>query len=518
MPSSARFVAPGTPSISRAAGPRRRRPRRATREPVAHRPDHRRRPARRGRSSRARPRSCPRPCPRAAAATPRRRGTPTPRPGCGRCPVSQPFGSRPSMRIVTSVPAGDVTRTSLAPRSRAATPLGDRADLLEVGRHRAVRPRVDAVRRVEAAARAAAPGPGPSPRCGRASATRRTGMTVDAAIAAATDGGRLLAARLPRGRSMATGGVAARLRAPPPRARAGWPGRCRRRRRAGTGRSAVTPRYRCTTFRATWSSGVSCVVHGAISYQIHDLLSTTPPPPAPCARGRPATGSSFRLHRPRGAALRRGLVRLVRRRLHVGRGAPARPAAARSAASSSGQPPWFWERRFRHPRAARRLYLEVLRRASSATGLPPAPPPPAPRPVAGRGARHRDRRRRPPRPTAASSTGARGRRRSASTAIARSASSARTGRSRSASSASCSQTGSWERLPPVRGNDLPGLVGPAMAAHLPAGARVAVWGRGPAPDTWRWCGAATGRPSASPAAAASRASSPTAGRSRATPS
>ena len=36
-------------------------------------------------------------------------------------PVSQPFGSRPSMRMVTSVPASDVTRTSLAPRSRAAT-------------------------------------------------------------------------------------------------------------------------------------------------------------------------------------------------------------------------------------------------------------------------------------------------------------------------------------------------------------------------------------------------------------
>ena len=152
------------------------------------------------------------------------------------------------------------------------------------------------------------------------------------------------------------------------------------------------------------------------------------------------------------------------------------------------QPPWFWERRFRHPGQARRLYLEVLRRASSATALPPAPPPPGSRQL--RVEEHAT-------VIVGSGVAAEGRvvdRRAGETALG-----IYGDRTLGVVGADgpveirfqrlVLQTGSWERLPPVRGNDLPGIVGPVMAAHLPAGARVAVWGQGAAPGhvevVWR---------------------------------
>ncbi len=152
------------------------------------------------------------------------------------------------------------------------------------------------------------------------------------------------------------------------------------------------------------------------------------------------------------------------------------------------QPPWFWERRFRHPAQARRLYLEVLRRASSATALPSAPPPNPPRRL--RVEEHAT-------VTVGGGLAAAGRvvdQRAGETALG-----IYGDRTLGVAGADgpveirferlVLQTGSWERLPPVRGNDLPGIVGPVMAAHLPAGARVAVWGAGPAPEhvevVWR---------------------------------
>jgi len=96
--------------------------------------------------------------------------------------------------------------------------------------------------------------------------------------------------------------------------------------------------------------------------------------------GRPATGSSFRLHRPRGPLCGEGWCGLcdgacTSRELRP----PDRLRLLGRAIER--QPPWFWERRFLRPRAARRLYLEALRRGSSASGLPAAPPVPPHRPV-----------------------------------------------------------------------------------------------------------------------------------------
>ena len=203
--------------------------------------------------------------------------------------------------------------------------------------------------------------------------------------------------------------------------------------------------------------------------------------------GSPATGSSFRLHRPRGALCGEGWCGWCDGACTSARVRPAdrlRPLGR----LVEGQPPWFWERRFRHPGRARRLYLEVLRRASSATGLPPAPPLPAPR---------RMRVEEHATVTVGGGPETDGRlveRRAGETALGIYGD--RTlgvvgpdGPVEIRFERLVLQTGSWERLPPVRGNDLPGLVGPAMAAHLPAGARVAVWGSGPAPDhvevVWR---------------------------------
>jgi hypothetical protein len=203
--------------------------------------------------------------------------------------------------------------------------------------------------------------------------------------------------------------------------------------------------------------------------------------------GSPATGSSFRLHRPRGALCGDGWcgwcdgactsadVRRTDRLRPLGR-------------LVERQSPWFWERRFRHPGQARRLYLEVLRRASSATALPAAPPPPGSRRlrveehdtvIVGGGlpadGRVVDRR------AGETALGVYGDRTLGVVGA--------DGPVEIRFERLVLQTGSWERLPPVRGNDLPGIVGPVMAAHLPAGARVAVWGQGAVPEhvevVWR---------------------------------
>ena len=57
-------------------------------------------------------------------------------------PVSQPTGLRPSITMVTSVPAGDVTCARLAARQPVAQPLGLLADLEEIRRHGPIDPAV----------------------------------------------------------------------------------------------------------------------------------------------------------------------------------------------------------------------------------------------------------------------------------------------------------------------------------------------------------------------------------------
>lgn len=203
--------------------------------------------------------------------------------------------------------------------------------------------------------------------------------------------------------------------------------------------------------------------------------------------GRLAVGSSFRLHRPRGALCGEGWCGSCDGACTSPEPRPGdrlRPLGR----LVERQPPWFWERRFRHPRQARRLYLEVLRRASSATALPPAPAAPPARSL---------RVEEYPTVVVGAGTTTSGRvvdHRSGETAIG--VYGERTlgvvgadGPVEIRFERLVLATGSWERLPPVAGNDLPGVMGPAVAAHLPAGTRVAVWGPGVAPGhlevVWR---------------------------------
>jgi hypothetical protein len=202
--------------------------------------------------------------------------------------------------------------------------------------------------------------------------------------------------------------------------------------------------------------------------------------------GRPATGSSFRLHRPRGPLCGEGWCGLcdgacTSRELRP----PDRLRLLGRAIER--QPPWFWERRFLRPRAARRLYLEALRRGPSASGLPAAPPVPPHRPV--RVEEH---------PVVVVGAGSRGEGRVVDRRVGETALGvySRTlgvlgadGPLELRFERLVLATGSVERLPPIAGNDLPGIVGPVPAAHLPPGARVAIWGPGEAPGhvevVWR---------------------------------
>ena len=201
---------------------------------------------------------------------------------------------------------------------------------------------------------------------------------------------------------------------------------------------------------------------------------------------RPATGSSFRLHRPRGPLCGEGWCGLCDGACTSTELRP-RDRLRPLGKVIERQPPWFWERRFLRPRRARGLYLEVLRRGSSAPRLGAAPPVPPARPVrveehatvvvgAGAGVDGRivDRR------AGETALGVYGRTLAVVTDH---------GPLELRFERLVLATGSVERLPPVAGNDLPGIVGPVMAGCLPPGARVAVWGPGPAPEhvevVWR---------------------------------
>jgi sarcosine oxidase alpha subunit family protein len=194
--------------------------------------------------------------------------------------------------------------------------------------------------------------------------------------------------------------------------------------------------------------------------------------------GRPATGSSFRLHRPRGPLCGEGWCGLCDGACTSDALRP-RDRLRPLGRAIEGQPPWFWERRFLRPRGARRLYLEALRRGSSAPSLAAAPAPPRARSirveehavvVVGEAGIADGRRVDPAHGEVA--IGIYGDVLGVVTPD---------GPLELRFDRLVLATGSVERLPPVAGNDLPGVVGPAVAAQLPAGARVAVWGDGAPP-------------------------------------
>lgn len=111
---------------------------------------------------------------------------------------------------------------------------------------------------------------------------------------------------------------------------------------------------------------------------------------AALASGAPATGRSFRLHRPRAGCCGSGwcdqcgsdpssgspLCQTPATALRPRRHDPLRPLGL----VAERQLPWFWERHLLRPRALRDTYLHAVRRLSSAPGLPLAPAGPAPVP------------------------------------------------------------------------------------------------------------------------------------------
>jgi hypothetical protein len=144
--------------------------------------------------------------------------------------------------------------------------------------------------------------------------------------------------------------------------------------------------------------------------------------------------------------------------------------------------PWFYERRFLRPAPLQRLYLEAIRRMSGAPALGPAPRDPVPARrleqrsvgtvVVGQGAGRDDAHIVDPdrgdvplgvydERTLAVLTGDRLLKLSFERLVL--------------------ATGGYERLPPIAGNDLPGVLGlPAIerygrAGGLPRGARIAAW-------------------------------------------
>ncbi len=101
------------------------------------------------------------------------------------------------------------------------------------------------------------------------------------------------------------------------------------------------------------------------------------------ADGHPGTGRSFRLHRPRSGVCGNGTCGQCGSDPATGEALCCTPAAAvtpsrRDPLRLLGLPaerqlPWFWERRLLRPRALRGRYLGAIRHLSSAPGLPPAP-------------------------------------------------------------------------------------------------------------------------------------------------
>jgi hypothetical protein len=215
-----------------------------------------------------------------------------------------------------------------------------------------------------------------------------------------------------------------------------------------------------------------------------------PQPPSPTvasealACASPAVARSFRLHRPRGAPCGTGYCGLCECSTPKGRGLacemPAGLGRARAVDPlrplgrlAERWPPWFWERRFLRPAPARRAYLELLRRLTAAGPLEASAPPVTARPflseereelVVGRGGAseagvvigvYGDGLVGVVRPDAL-----------VELRVAR----------------LVLDTGSYLRLPPVRGNDLPGVVGLdgleryGAAGALRRGVRLGLWG------------------------------------------
>ena len=216
---------------------------------------------------------------------------------------------------------------------------------------------------------------------------------------------------------------------------------------------------------------------------------------AALAERRPAVTSSFRFHRPRGAVCGRGHCFSCevttpdgRRVLACLEPADAAPRRRLDPLRPLGRlaerwPPWFYERRFLRTPIVRQASLDVLRRVNAAGRLGVARPTRAPRAferveaetvVVGRAddgdgdalvvdasagdvalGLYDDR-----------VLGALHRGRLAEIRFER----------------LVLATGSYERLPPIPGNDLPGVMGDGAFARyarvLPRGARVAVWGEG----------------------------------------
>jgi bacterioferritin-associated ferredoxin len=96
--------------------------------------------------------------------------------------------------------------------------------------------------------------------------------------------------------------------------------------------------------------------------------------------GRAALGRSFRLHRPRGPVCGDGYCFQCELETPTGRALACQVAAGGAARRrldplrplgrvAERWPPWFWEHRFLRPAVARRPYLELLRRLSSAPAL-----------------------------------------------------------------------------------------------------------------------------------------------------
>jgi hypothetical protein len=220
-------------------------------------------------------------------------------------------------------------------------------------------------------------------------------------------------------------------------------------------------------------------------------MGTAPPPPTLAseafATASPGVARSFRLHRPRGAPCGSGYCGLCETTCGTGRGlACEAPAGARPrlrvdplrplARIAEEWPPWFWERRFLHPRAARRGYLEVLRRMSAAGSLTGPAWPPASRTFL-------DERR------AELVVGPRGA--SAAGLVLGVYGDRLVGALRPGALVALRverlvlDTGSYFRPPPIPGNDLPGVVGLdgleryALASGIRRRARVAVWGPPP---------------------------------------
>ncbi len=214
---------------------------------------------------------------------------------------------------------------------------------------------------------------------------------------------------------------------------------------------------------------------------------------AAIASGHPAVAASFRFHRPRGAICGRGHCFACEVDTPSGRvlacQAPAEGARTRRrdplrplGRLAERWPPWFYERRFLRTEALRRTSLAVLRRASAAGKLAPHAGTVTPRPFAqlevetvvvgaaepGDDAFVLDLAAGdvvlgvyPDRVLGAIHGGQLLAIRFERLVIA---------------------AGSYERLPPIGGNDLPGVVGLAAAARYAAagalrrGTRIAVWG------------------------------------------